>query len=179
MKRLAALVSVIALVCVACDGTSTSTPLVQCPTSTPGAEVYQGDLRPAVPTYPNASNVLNSTPIAPAFSLETPTVIDNPATPWLTRRTTRFTTVDTPRQVINFYEDNLTRAGWIAEVPRTPGKMTFGYSVESTLIAARRHNPCAPTPGTGLPAHGIEITIVESTVNRTVVEVKEKYSPGY
>ena len=169
----------------ACSSSSTvAVSMSGCPTATPGPEVYQGSIRPPVPDYPNSQDVEVATPVPPAYFLATPTGIVEPGVTALTKKTTRFTTRDSGQQVLSFYRESLTRVGWLpiggaTDDKTASGKLTFGYSVESTLSAAHEANPCAPTPAHGLPSHGVEMTVFDAGANSTVVEVEETYIPGF
>jgi hypothetical protein len=132
-----------------------------------------------VPAYPNAENVQLATPIPPATSLGTPTGIDSPGLILWTTRITRFTTGDSADTVITFYKDNLTRVGWLGEDDTTPDRITFGWSIESTVWSASRTNPCAPTVETSLPGYGVVVSIVSKGDILTSVEVQEFVSVGY
>ena len=91
----------------------------------------------------------------------------------MTMGITRFNTSDSPQQVIAFYRDNLTKAGWVEiEEDTTPNNISFAYSVEGTVAAASSTNHCAPTPETDLAGHGVDVIITEATTQRTTVEIK-------
>ncbi len=179
MKRLdtSILVSLLtAAVLFACDP-----PVVSqtCPTATPGTLVYQDQIRPPVPTYPNAQNVQAITPVPPTYSLEMPTT-GSAGMPSQTYRIMRFTTTDTDQQVLSFYRENLTRAGWIeGEKDAAPKTIDFLYNVESTVLAAAGNSRCAPTPEAGLPTYGVDVTIIESNSAGTIVEIRESLTPGF
>ena len=160
--------------------TATFTPSLRCPTPTPGEYMYQGVIRPPRPDYPNAENIEVATPIPPANSVETPTPNTWNSYYEFTTKITRFTTSDDAATVLSFYSRNLAMEGWI-ESNSTPSanQLTFGYSVESTVMAASRSNPCAPTVETGLPGHSVEVTIISRNGNSTTVEVKEVVAPGF
>jgi hypothetical protein len=85
---------------------------------------------------------------------------------------------------MSFYRESLTRVGWLPLGDTTKNttsldKLRFGYSVSPTLYAAQAADPCAPTPGTGLPDHGVYVTILGAAADGIVVEVEETYIQGY
>jgi hypothetical protein len=111
-------------------------------------------------------------------SLETP---DLYATNYhLTLKIVRFVTTDSPEKVQDFYRDSLVRAGWsVSTYPSPEDTLSFGWSVADSLYEAYHNIPCAPTPETGLPAHGLDVTVKSTGEGATVVELKQGYYPGY
>jgi hypothetical protein len=148
-----------------------------CPTATPGRPVAQSLIQPPnVPEYPNAQDLQVAT-AQPSLPLETP---DLGLTEYrLTVKITRFTTSESRERVLDFYRDALLIAGWsLVEHRSAEDKLSFGWSVEATVIAAWNNIPCAPTPETGLPGHGLDLMVVE-TERGTRVELKQSVYPGY
>ncbi len=150
---------------------------VVCPTSTPGTPVFQSQIQPPdVPEYPNAQDLQVATAEL-SRPLETPDLTETSY--HLTKGITRFTTVDSRERVLEFYRDNLLRAGWsIVEYRSTDDRLSFGWSVAATVSAAQRDIPCAPTPETGLPSHGLDVMVL-GTSEGTRVELKYIVYPGH
>jgi hypothetical protein len=151
---------------------------VVCPTSTPGTAVPQSAAKPPdVPEYPDARDLQVSTAELPD-SLETP---DMHSTDYhLTLKIVRFVTTDSPEKVLDFYRDSLIRAGWsLSAHPSAEDTLSFGWSVGDSLYEAYHNIPCAPTPETGLPAHGVDVTVKSTGEGTTAVELKQSYYPGH
>ena len=162
----------------AADGEMQPAPQVVCPSSTPGSPVAQSAAKPpGVPAYPGALDLRVATAELPD-SLETPDM--NSTRYHLTLKIVRFVTTDSPEKVRDFYRDSLIRAGWSVSVyPSAEDTLSFGWGIGDSLYEAYHNSPCAPTPETGLPAHGLDVTVKSTGEGATLVELRQSYYPGY